>query len=138
MLLRTIRLHAVAQLSSTRTRSGGTTRNDALASLTFPNVLDVDSPLVQQFASRNTGFLRRLDPNLVIPESYQANIGFEREIGGKFVFEANYTWNRGIHLWREFNANAPILPPGFTNFTQFLQSRDFPNFRPCPGCSRRS
>jgi hypothetical protein len=104
--------------------------------LTFPNVLAVDSPAVQQLAVRNTGFLRRLDPNLVIPESYQTNVGLERELGGKFVFEANYTWNRGIHLWREFNANAPVLPAGFTNFTQYLLSRDFPNLRPCPGCSR--
>ncbi|MBD0373441.1 MAG: TonB-dependent receptor [Pyrinomonadaceae bacterium] len=102
----------------------------------FPNVLTADSPAVQQFASRNTGFLRRLDPNLVIPESYQTNIGFERELGGKFVFEANYTWNRGIHLWREFNANAPILPAGFRNFTDYLLSRDFLNLQPCPGCSR--
>jgi hypothetical protein len=104
--------------------------------ITFPNVLAVDSPAVQQLAVRNTGFLRRLDPDLVIPESYQTNVGFERELGGKFVFEANYTWNRGIHLWREFNANAPILPGGFTNFTQYLLSRDFPNLRPCPSCSR--
>jgi hypothetical protein len=104
--------------------------------ITFPNVLTVDSPAVQQLAVTNSGFLRRLDPDLRIPESYQTNVGFERELGGKFVFEANYTWNRGIHLWREFNANAPILPAGFTNFTQYLLSRDFLNLRPCPSCSR--
>ncbi|HEY0323831.1 MAG TPA: TonB-dependent receptor [Pyrinomonadaceae bacterium] len=106
------------------------------ANIRFPDVLTADSPIVQQLAVTNSGFLRRLDPNIVIPESYQANVGFERELGGKFVFEANFTWNRGIHLWREFNANAPVLPPGFTNFTQFLLSRDFLNLRPCPACSR--
>jgi hypothetical protein len=103
----------------------------------FPTTFTADSPVVQQFISRDSDtFSRRLDPDLRIPESYQANIGFEREISKSFVFEANYTWNRGIHLWREFNANAPRLPSGFNNFTEFLLSRDFPNFRPCAGCSR--
>lgn len=99
------------------------------ANLHFPQPLTVDSTLVRQFAALNTGFSRRLDPTLRIPESYQANVGFEREFGKNFVFEANYTWNRGIHLWREFNANAPRVPAGFKNFTQFLASRDFANFR---------
>jgi hypothetical protein len=106
------------------------------ANLRFPEVLGADSPLVKELAVREAGFLRRLDPELVIPESYQTNIGFEREIGRKFVFEANYTWNRGLHLWREFNANAPRLPSGFASFTDYLLSRDFPNLRPCPACSR--
>jgi carboxypeptidase family protein len=99
------------------------------ASLRFPQVLTVDSPLVRQFGVLNTGFSRRLDPALRIPESYQANIGMERQIGRNFVFEANYTLNRGLHLWREFNANAPVLPPGFKNFSEYLGSRDFANFR---------
>src|SRR6185312_7659233 len=91
--------------------------------------LTADSAIVKQFGVLNTGFSRRLDPTLRIPESYQANIGFEREFGKNFVFEANYTWNRGIHLWREFNINAPRIPGGFKNFTQYLASRDFANFR---------
>src|SRR5439155_11649197 len=78
----------------------------------FPNVLTADSALVQQFGVLNTGFSRRLDPTLRIPESYQANVGVERQIGRNLVFEANYTWNRGLHLWREFNLNAPRLPKG--------------------------
>lgn len=103
------------------------------ANLHFPAVLAADSPLVKQFGVLNTGFTRRLDPTLRIPESYQANLGFEREIGKGFVFEANYTWNRGLHLWREFNANAPRLPSGFSNFTTYLASRDFTNFLSGPG-----
>lgn len=99
------------------------------ANLRFPQTLTVDSPLVKQFGVLNTGFSRRLDPTLRIPESYQANVGFEREFGKNFVFEANYTWNRGIHLWREFNVNAPRLPAGFKNFSSYLSSRDFANFR---------
>ncbi len=100
--------------------------------LRFPNVLTVDSPLVKQLGTLNQTFSRRLDPGIRIPESYQANVGFERELGPLFVIEANYTWNRGLHLWREFNANAPRLPAGFNNFTDYLATRDFANFRSGP------
>jgi hypothetical protein len=103
------------------------------ANLRFPQTLTVDSPLVKQFGVLNSGFSRRLDPKLRIPESYQANVGFERELGRSWVIEANYTWNRGLHLWREFNINAPVLPKGFKNFTTYLASRDFTNFLSGPG-----
>jgi hypothetical protein len=102
------------------------------ANLKFPQTLTVDSPLVKNFGVLNTGFSRRLDPALRIPESYQANVGFERDLGGGFVFETNYTFNRGLHLWREFNINAPRLPAGFKSFTEYLASRDFVNFRSSP------
>lgn len=98
------------------------------ANIHFPSVLTPDSSFVKQFATTSSTFTRRLDPNLRIPESYQANVGFERQIGKTYAFEANYTFNRGIHLWREFNANAPRLPAGFKSFTQYLISRDFNNF----------
>ena len=103
------------------------------AHLRFPLTLDADSPLVRDFGARLTDFSRRLDPNIKIPESYQANAGFERELGGGFVVEANYTFNRGIHLWREFNANAPRLPGGFKDFAEYLLARDFANFRDAGG-----
>jgi hypothetical protein len=64
-----------------------------------------------------------------IPESYQASLGLEREIAGDFKVEVNYVFNRGLHLWREINANAPRLPAGFDNFTDYLLSRDFDNSR---------
>jgi hypothetical protein len=99
------------------------------ANLRFPNALAADSPIVREFGARQTGFSRRLDPALRIPESYQFNVGFERELGRGFVVEANFTMNRAAHLWREFNANAPRLPPGFRDFADFLLSRDFANFR---------
>lgn len=104
-------------------------RNFIASNLQFPKVLTPDSPLVRQFGSLNLGFSRRLDHELRIPESYQANLGFERELAGGFVFESNFTFNRGLHLWREFNANAPRLPAGFRNFSEFLGSQDFANFR---------
>jgi hypothetical protein len=78
----------------------------------------------------NTGFvtnvtsagnpLRSVDADLKIPESYQFNIGFEREVGKGFVFEANYTWNKTVHLWRDSNPNAPRLPAGYADWTAYL------------------
>ncbi|MDT5269640.1 MAG: hypothetical protein QOH49_1826 [Acidobacteriota bacterium] len=103
------------------------------SNLRFPATLDADSPLVRDFGARLTDFSRRLDPNIKIPESYQVNLGIERELGRGLVVEANYTFNRGLHLWREFNANAPRLPPGFKDFAEYLLSRDFANFRDAAG-----
>jgi hypothetical protein len=88
----------------------------------FPQTL---SP---EFGVFNTGFSRRLDPALRIPESYQVNAGVEGDLGRGYSVEANFTLTRGIHLWREFNANAPVLPRGYKNFSDFLGSRDFANF----------
>lgn len=101
--------------------------------LHFPDTLTANSPLVRTLATRLTNFSRRLDPSIRIPESYQFNAGFERELGRGFVVEANYTFNRGIHLWREFNANAPRLPAGFRDFAEYLLARDFENFRNAAG-----
>jgi hypothetical protein len=103
------------------------------ANIRFPAALAPDSPLVSRYGARLTDFSRRLDPALRIPVSYQLNAGFEHELGRGFVVEANYTYNRGIHLWREFNANAPRLPAGFRDFSAYLLSRDFANFRNASG-----
>lgn len=83
----------------------------------------------------NTGFivnqgstgnpLRSVDPTLKIPESYQFNIGFERELVKGMVFEANYTWNKTIRLWRDRNINAPVLPSGYADFTDYLIRNPF-------------
>ena len=98
------------------------------AHIRFPQTLGADSTLVREFGVLNTDFARRLDPALRIPESYQLNAGIERDLGCGYAVEANFTFTRGIHLWREFNANAPVLPAGYSNFTEFLASRDFTNF----------
>lgn len=103
------------------------------AHLSFPAALAADSPIVKQFGTLQTNFTRRLDPALRIPESYQLNVGGERELARDFVVEVNYTFNRGIHLWREFNANAPRLPPGYKDFAAYLLSRDFANLRDATG-----
>jgi len=96
--------------------------------LKFPETLNSDSELVRQGGILNTDFSRRLDSKLRVPESYQLNIGVERDLGRGYAIEANVTYTRGIHLWREFNANAPRLPSGYSNFSSFLASRDFANF----------
>lgn len=106
------------------------------ANLRFPETLSADSRLVRDFGVLNTDFSRRLDPALRIPESYQVNAGVERDLGRGYAVEANFTFMRGIHLWREFNANAPVLPAGYQNFTEFLASRDFANFRNATSATR--
>ena len=93
------------------------------ANVRFPETADL-----RQFAISNTRFLRRLEPRLRIPESYQINAGVERDLGRGHSVEASFSFTRGIHLWREFNANAPRLPVGYRNFSEFLASRDFANF----------
>ena len=92
------------------------------AHIRFPETL---SP---EFGVLKTNFSRSLDPALRIPESYQLNAGVERDLGHGYAVAANFTLTRGIHLWREFNANAPVLPAGYKNFSEFLASRDFANF----------
>ncbi|MBK6586768.1 MAG: TonB-dependent receptor [Acidobacteria bacterium] len=84
----------------------------------------------------NTGFsvnnlstagnpLRSVEANLKIPESYQFNIGFEREIIKGWVFEANYTWNKTVHLWRDYNPNVPRLPSGYADWTAYLVANPY-------------
>ena len=90
------------------------------ANLRFPETLTAESSLVREFGVLNTEFSRRLDPGLRIPESYQINAGVERDLGRGYSVEANFTFTRGIHLWREFNANAPVLRPVTTTFPSFL------------------
>lgn len=87
----------------------------------------------------NAAFGRILDSNLQLPESYQINVGFEREIGAGFVVEANYTWNKTARLWREFNPNAVSLDilnqktgGSYKSLAEYLLARDFDN-RPVGG-----
>jgi hypothetical protein len=98
-----------------------------LTELQFPKVLGADDSRVAQLGVREAGFVRRLEQGFRIPESYQAALGVEREIARGLKVEVNYVFNRGLHLWRESNANAPRLPAGFASFTDYLTSRDFPN-----------
>lgn len=108
-----------------RITSQNATRDAYLQQLSdnFPGVLTADSSLVQQYIAdgyNDNSFFRSLDPTLKIPESYQLNLGFEREVGKSMVFEANLTYNRTARLWRERNTNAPVIPSGFSDLADFL------------------
>lgn len=100
-----------------------------LGSLPFPRTLAPDDPLLSRMGVREAGFLRRLGRGFRIPESSQASLGFERQIRPGLKIEVNYVFNRGLHLWRESNVNAPLLPSGFPDFTEYLVSRGFDNRR---------
>ena len=98
------------------------------ASQQFPNPLTLEEirqvpgieDIERGFSSLE--FSRRLEDNIKIPESYQFNVGYERDLGKNFAFEVNYTYNKGVRLWRERNINAISVPEGFANFTEFLLS----------------
>ncbi len=105
-----------------------------------PTVINPPAP-----CTANTGFLnnvtstgnplRTVEADLRIPESYQFNIGFERQVYKSWVFEANYTVNKSVHLWRDYNGNAPRLPSGFTDLTGYLLANPF-NFTNSNGTIR--
>lgn len=117
--------------------SGGDTRRLAILgaiSQQFPDrfetVADLKNLITTLGLSPELGFtpndlIRSVDPNLKIPESYQFNVGFEREIGKGFVFEANFTSNKTAHLWREYNPNLPVLPGGYADWTAYLLDNPF-------------
>jgi hypothetical protein len=108
----------------------------AFLSTQFPNPLTLETQIplnsttsrTVRELSRVAGAFRSLSPDLKIPESYQFNVGFERELVKGIVFETNYTYNKTSHLWREFNPNAPVLPSstpdvnsdGQVTFTDYL------------------
>lgn len=70
----------------------------------------------------NTNFTRLVEDGINIPESYQFNVGYERDLGNGFAFESNFTYNKAVRLWRETNINAFQVPDGFDNFTEYLLS----------------
>lgn len=109
-------------------------RCQVLRRVAFPNPLTRDELIAIEtqlrqagvLSATQTGFstpannLRRIDPTLKVPESYQFNAGFEREIANRLVFETNYTYNKTIRLFREFNANPYNLPTGFRDYNDYL------------------
>jgi hypothetical protein len=97
-----------------------------LDAVTFPTPIS-DRSLVDRFGILEASFLRRVSPDLKIPYTLQTGMGIERQITKKMVVTADYIFTRGAHLWRETNINAPRVPAGFANFTDYLLSRDFDN-----------
>lgn len=96
--------------------------------LTLEQLVEIENRLRQAgvLTAAQTGFsmpdnnLRRIDPTIKVPESYQLNAGFEREIFKGLIFETNYTYNKTIRLFREFNANTYNLPDGFRDYNDYL------------------
>ncbi len=102
----------------------------------FPGRLTLDTVVpvnaTQSFTvrqlSRSGNVFRSIEDDIKIPESYQFNVGFERELFKGIVFESNLTYNRTARLWREYNPNAPVLPAntpdrdndGQITFTDYL------------------
>ncbi|HEX8186609.1 MAG TPA: hypothetical protein VF747_17710, partial [Blastocatellia bacterium] len=107
---------------------------DLLPLARFPQPL-TDELIINRFGLRETRFLRRISDELEIPYSIQSGLGIERQLGKNLVVTVDYVFTRGAHLWRETNINAPVLPPGFSSFSEFLLSRDFEN-RPSLGKPR--
>ncbi len=105
-----------------------------LQSIRFPQPI-TDQAQIDRFGISETKFLRRISPDLEIPYTLQTGLGIERQLSEGLVASVDYVFTRGAHLWRESNINAPVLPGGFQNFTQYLQSRDFDN-RPNPNGER--
>lgn len=97
-----------------------------LSAVRFPQPL-TDQMLVDKFGLSETKFLRRVSKDLEIPYTLQTGFGIERQLTKNLVASADYIFTRGAHLWRESNVNAPVLPLGFKNFTDYLLSRDFDN-----------
>ena len=105
-----------------------------LRQVSFPDALSLDELIAIEESLRasgaltmtQTGFsapannLRRIDPAIRVPESYQFNAGYEQDLGLGLVFETNYTFNRTVHLFREFNANPYNLPEGFRDYNDYL------------------
>lgn len=97
----------------------------AFLSSQFPDRLTLDTVVpvnaTQNFTvrelSRGGEAFRSIEDNIRIPESYQFNLGFERELSKGLVFETNVTWNRTAHLWREYNPNAAVLPSGLSDLS---------------------
>jgi len=99
---------------------------EVLGAVSFPDAA-LDRAMIERSGVRESQFLRRVDPATIIPYTTQASFAIEREIRKDLVVELSYNFTGGVHLWRETNINAPILPAGFKNFTEYLLSRDFDN-----------
>ena len=108
----------------------GFTSSQELRAFIDPVLIANGGAAGQGFTGFNNTFARLVDLNtLQVPESYQFNVGFEREIFKGYVFEANYTWNKTVHLWGESNPNAPslaransLLGTNFQSWTDYLLS----------------
>ncbi len=105
---------------------------------TYLQTLLVDGVHQQDLVIRNPGFPNpfngsevqvlppsriTLEPQLNLPYVEQWSLGLERQIAKKFMLRANYLYQRGVHLIRGHNINAPFFgslrpDPAFGNINQ--------------------
>lgn len=106
----------------TTIRAGGGIFYDWLDTDTYLQTLLVDGQHQTDLVIRNPGFpdpfsgssitvlppsLITLAPDLRLPYIQQWSIGFERQVAGKYLLRTNYLYQRGVHLIRGHNINAP-------------------------------
>jgi len=109
---------------------------------TYLQTLLVDGQHQQDLVIRNPGFPNpftgntvevlppsriTLAPDLSLPYIEQWSLGIERQIAKKFMLRANYLYQRGVHLIRGHNINAPFFgsvrpDPTFGNINQVESS----------------
>lgn len=63
--------------------------------------------------------LRRQAPNLQNPFLVQSSLGVEQQLGGAFVLRGNFVYQRGFHLLRSRDLNAPLPGSGERPNAQF-------------------
>jgi hypothetical protein len=69
----------------------------------FPEI-----PLTFDGASARLPTIRMKAEDLIAPYSFISTVGYERQLPWKLVGSVNYTFNRGVHLLRSRNVNAPV------------------------------
>jgi hypothetical protein len=90
----------------------------------FPAIPSV--PTLQ--ASRLPQQVQSLASGLVAPQTWEGSVGVDRQIGKIMRISANYSRNRGIHLTRQRDINAPIngaFPYGDPDIRLLTESTGF-------------
>ena len=78
------------------------------------------------FAGKSTSVPeRRIDGGIGIPHSIVWSASYELSLGSKASLEISFSSNSARGLWRERNLNLPVLPTGYSNWTEFLVGNPF-------------
>ncbi len=84
----------------------GRQRQIVIDSPSFPD------PFEGGTAANLTPTVRRSNPDLRPPTSFQTQIGFERQLPQGWKLDVSHYWSRGWNLLRSRNVNAPIVAEG--------------------------
>jgi hypothetical protein len=89
-------------------------------------------PTIPTVSTLQTGRLPQqvqlLDSGLVAPQTWEASIGVDRQVGKIMRISANYSRDRGIHLTRSRDINAPVggvFPYGDPDIRLLTESTGF-------------